>query len=84
MYTRLEGIEILLNDLESIVSNFNRAVINYMDCIRAIDGTLVESEYAGDIDEETLDHYLNKTNEIIRNMPPVNELEDFLFKYHKE
>lgn len=77
---RFEGLELRLQDLENIVSDFGRAVINYSDCMMSIDGTLVEAELSRDLDEEAEKYYVDRVNEITKNMPGVKDLEDFLLR----
>ena len=78
---KLEYIEKELEELKNIVYMFQRYAVAYSDTMLRIDGTLGELEDVGDIDEETVDYYVERVNEITKNMPPTQDMYDFLMKY---
>ena len=64
-----ERTERLLEDLQAAVHMFNKSVCSYCDILLSLE----------EVEDDSVEE---KVNEIIRNMPPSEDLQDFLEKYY--
>ena len=61
----------LIEELDRTIEEFNAAVQHYIDLMNKMP-------------EDADDDFVNKVNGMIKgHIPPVNKLEEFLFKYYK-
>lgn len=81
MVEKIESLDNEIKSLEDIVYLFHRSVVAYSDTMQRIDCALIECEDCEDIDKETIDYYVAKTDEVIKNMPPAGELMEYVIKY---
>ena len=65
-----ERTERLLEDLQNAVQMFNKSVCSYCDILLSLE----------EVEDESVEE---RVNEIIKNMPPSEELLDFLEQYNE-
>ena len=65
-----ERTERLLEDLQNAVHMFNKSVCSYCDILLSLE----------EVEDESVEE---RVNEIIKNMPPSEELLDFLEQYNE-
>ena len=83
MIQQKDWFEERLKRLEEIVRELNMAINNYIDHVQAMDASLTDAEEIGDMNEETVNHYIGRLKEITCGLPGPSELQELLEKHHK-